>query len=73
MFLLIQGCESELKISLRHPRGGKISLDLCRAAKKCRKCVFFLFSFLFIFFGGGVLEHSVFLNNISNYFPDACK
>ena len=32
----------------------------------------FFFSFL-LFFGGGVLEHPVFLNNISTYFSDASK
>ena len=30
-----------------------------------------IFLFLPFFLGGGVLEHPVFLNNISTYFPDA--
>lgn len=33
-------------------------------------CFFLFFS---IFLGGGVLEHPVLLNNISNYFPEPSK
>ena len=95
MFLFIQGCEGGFKISLRNPRVERFSLNLCRAVKKCNKCIleagcmgegasldcqciefvitdFFLF-FSFFWGEGGVVEHPVFLNNISTYFPDASK
>ena len=39
MFSFIQGCEGELKISLRDAPGvERFLLDLCLAVKKCRKC-----------------------------------
>ena len=41
-----------------------------------RECMGFVtagFSFLFFFYGGVVLEHPVFLNIISSYFPDVSQ
>ena len=48
--------------------GEEVGLD-----RECMEFVTIGFFFFSFFMGGVVLEHPVFLNNISSYFPDVSK